>query len=123
VTNLFGSDEWRPILADRQSGVLDPERTRDELTNLMRWRLETALGYNFTHSLRLTNVQGSPLYDMIFATDRDVGDKIMSDVYRSAAVRFPRMRTEIRARQRDLEEAAAGREGFWPWRSSCMTAH
>lgn len=54
ITDLFGSDEWRPILADRQSGVLDPERTRDELTNLMRWRLETVLGYKFTHSIRLT---------------------------------------------------------------------
>jgi three-Cys-motif partner protein len=113
VTDMFGSDEWRPILADRQAGVLDPERTRDELTNLMRWRLETALGYKFTHTLRLTNLQGTPLYDMIFATDHEVGDKIMSDVYRAAAARFPRMRQEIRARRRDQSEAALGSEGFW----------
>lgn len=68
VTNLFGSVEWGPILDGRQSGALDAEHTRDELTNLMRWRLEKALGYGFTHTLRLTNVNGSPLYDMIFAT-------------------------------------------------------
>ena len=110
ITDLFGSDEWRPILSDRQSGVLDPERTRDELTNLMRWRLETVLGYKFTHSLRLTNLQGAPLYDMIFATDHEVGDKIMASVYRAAATRFPQMRREIRARKRDRDEMESGAE-------------
>jgi hypothetical protein len=61
VTDLFGSTEWRPILDGRQSGALDAERTRDELTNLMRWRLEKTLGYGFPHTLRLTNVNGVPL--------------------------------------------------------------
>jgi three-Cys-motif partner protein len=114
VTDLFGSEEWRPVWEARQLGALDPEQTRDELTNLMRWRLETVLGYKFTHSLRVTNVQGTPIYDLIFASDHPVGDKIMSDVYRSAADKFPQMRIEIRARQRDQDEAASGEEGFWP---------
>jgi three-Cys-motif partner protein len=113
VTDLFGSDEWRPILADRQACILDAERTRDELTNLMRWRLERALGYKYTHTLRLTNLQGTPLYDMIFATDHPIGDKIMSDVYRLAATRFPNMRREIRARRQDQGDTAMGSEGFW----------
>ncbi len=79
----FGTDAWRPILADRQSGVLDADCTRDELINLMRCRLETALSYEFTHSPRLTNLWGTPLYDMIFVSDHEVGvDKIMSSVYR-----------------------------------------
>lgn len=76
VTELFGSSEWQPILRGRQTGALDAERTRDELTNLMRWRLEKTLGYGFTHTLRLTNVNGVPLYDMVFATDHAIGDKI-----------------------------------------------
>jgi hypothetical protein len=80
----------------------------------MRWRLEKGLDYGFTHALRLTNVNGVPLYDMIFATDHEVGDKIMSDVYRAAADKFPTMRQEIRARLRDEDEAAQGNEGFWP---------
>jgi len=113
ITDMFGSDAWRPILADRQAGVLDAERARDELTNLMRWQLETVLGYRFTHALRLTNLQGTPLYDMVFATDHPVGDKIMSDVYRAAAARFPQMRREMRARRRDESDAALGSEGFW----------
>ena len=113
VTDLFGSEEWRPILSDRGAAILDAERARDELTNLMRWRLEKGLHYKYTHSLRLTNLKGVPLYDMIFATDHDVGDKIMSDVYRKAAAKFPRMRSEIRARRRDQEEEATGAIGLW----------
>lgn len=108
VTNLFGSTQWRPILDGRRSGALDAEHTRDELTNLMRWRLEKMLGYGFTHTLRRTNVNGVPLYDMIFATDHEVGDKIMRSVYRTAAERFPKMRQEARARRRDRKEQEAG---------------
>lgn len=122
VTNLFGSDDWRPILRDRHCGVLDAARTRDELTNLMRWRLETALGYKFTHTLRLTNLRGTPLYDMIFATDHPVGDKIMSDVYRGAANQFPKMQQEARARQRDLDEAERGSQGLWAYSELAVDA-
>ena len=113
VTDLFGTDQWRPILQARRAGGLDAERTRDELTNLMRWRLEKTLGYGFTHSLRLTNVQGVPLYDMIFATDHPAGEKIMQSVYRSAAERFPQMRQEARARRRDRREQSHGAEGLF----------
>lgn len=108
VTDLFGSTDWKPILAGRRSGELDPARTRDELTNLMRWRLETELRYRFTHSLRLTNVGGAPIYDMVFATDHAVGDKIMKSVYLKAADRFPKMRQEARARRQDRRERDAG---------------
>jgi three-Cys-motif partner protein len=108
VTDLFGCTDWHPILTARRSGALDAAQTRDELTNLMRWRLEQTLGYRYTHTLRLTNVQGVPLYDMVFATDHPVGDKIMRSVYRTAAARFPRMRQEARARRRDRQERDAG---------------
>jgi len=79
-----------------------------ELTNLMRWRLEKTLGYGFTHTLRLTNVYGVPLYDMIFATDHAIGDKIMRSVYQKAAERFSEMRQEARARRRDRKEQESG---------------
>ncbi|WP_018506108.1 class I SAM-dependent methyltransferase [Parafrankia discariae] len=108
VTDLFGSSGWRPILEGRRSGALDPQQTRDELTNLMRWRLETVLGYSFTHTLRMTNVHGVPVYDMVFATDHEIGNKIMKSVYGKAAKRFPQMRQEARARQRDRQERQTG---------------
>jgi three-Cys-motif partner protein len=108
ITALFGSDEWRPILIGRRSGALTPTRSRDEFTNLLRWRLENTLGYTFTHAARLTNAHGNPLYDMVFATDHPVGDKIMTSVYKKAAERFPKMREEARARARDRREANIG---------------
>lgn len=114
VTAVFGSPQWQPILRDRRAGLLTPERTRDELTNLMRWRLEHVLGYRYTHTLRLTNVQGVPLYDMIFATDHPVGDRIMKSVYADAARRFPGMRREAQARRRDRQDREAGTEALFP---------
>jgi len=79
----------------------------------MRWRLERTLGYAFTHTLRLTNVHGVPLYDLVFATDHEIGDKIMRSVYRKAAERFPRMRQEARARRRDRKEQEAGSDALF----------
>ena len=108
VTQLFGCEQWRPILADRRSGELDALGTRDELTNLMRWRIERTLGYRYTHALRLTNTGGTPLYDMVFATDHAAGDRIMRWVYNKAAANFPRMRQEARARRRDRQERDRG---------------
>jgi three-Cys-motif partner protein len=115
ITDLFGTSIWRPILAARRSGLLDPEQTRDELTNLMRWRLEKNLEYRYTHAARLTNTNGTPIYDMIFATDHGVGDKIMKSVYAKAADRFPRMRQEARARRRDRQEFEAGLSGLFSY--------
>lgn len=122
VTDLFGSDEWKPILSARHAGELSAARTRDELTNLMRWRIEKALGYKFTHTLRRTNVGGTPLYDMIFATDHPVGHKIMSSVYNTAARRFPQMREEARARRRDRREAESGGAGLFTYEQVALDA-
>ena len=89
VTRLFGSEDWRPIY-DSLAG----EEAFDEYTNLMRWRLEKTLGYASTHSLRLKNVSGTYIYDLIFATDNAAGDRIMASVYNSALQTNERMRIE-----------------------------
>ncbi|MGQ0467696.1 MAG: three-Cys-motif partner protein TcmP [Sporichthyaceae bacterium] len=122
VTAVFGSQEWQPILRDRRAGLLGADRTRDELTNLMRWRLETVLRYQHTHTLRLTNVQGVPLYDMIFATDHPAGDRIMKSVYAGAARRFPGMRREAQARRRDRQDRESGVEALFPMESLAAEA-
>jgi three-Cys-motif partner protein len=108
ITNLVGSTEWMPILRDRQIDILDPEQSRFELINLMRWRFEHVLGYGWTHPFRLQNVHGGPIYDMIFATDHEAGDRIMRDIYRSAAQRYSQQRYELRARLRDQREQDKG---------------
>jgi three-Cys-motif partner protein len=86
LNRLFGTDDWIAIHQRRQSGEFDPETTRAEFINLLRWRLENVLGYATTHALTLGNVSGIPVYTMIFATDAKPGDKIMSDIYRHASV-------------------------------------
>jgi three-Cys-motif partner protein len=89
VSRLFGSEEWRPIAAS-----LNGQEAFDEYTNLMRWRLENVLGYANTHFLRLNNVSGAYIYDLIFATDNAAGDNIMASVYNSALQSNERMRLE-----------------------------
>jgi three-Cys-motif partner protein len=96
ITRLFGTTAWRPIHELRRAGELTAEEARDEFVNLMRWRLETALGYARTHPLHLKSERGVPLYHMIFATDNKAGDQIMSSIYVAAARAIPDMAREAR---------------------------
>ena len=67
------------------------------MVNLLRWRLEHELGYQLTARIPMRMPSGMPIYDMLFATDHPVGDKIMTHLYRSAAEREPRMRQDAKA--------------------------
>ena len=113
ITDLFGSEQWRPITVDRRRGLLDAEQARDELTNLLRWRIENILGYRHTHTLRVHNVYGGPVYDLVFATDHDVGDRIMRSVYASAVSKFPEMQIEAQAYRADQRENDRGEVGLF----------
>ncbi|MGF1596154.1 MAG: three-Cys-motif partner protein TcmP [Acidimicrobiales bacterium] len=95
-----GGDVWVPIAEGRERGDLSAEEARREYTNLLRWRLENTLGYRYTHSFEVRNTSGSYLYDLVFATDNDAGNKIMGDVYAAAAQRFEQMRVEAYERRR-----------------------
>lgn len=96
ITRLFGTTDWRPIHELRRAGALSAEEARDEFVNLMRWRLESDLGYSRTHPLHLKSERGVPLYHMIFATDNKAGDRIMSSIYAAAARTIPDMAREAR---------------------------
>lgn len=74
----------------------------------MRWRLENALGYKWTHALELMNERDQPLYDMIFATDHDAGNRIMASLYNSAESELSAMRQAAIERRRLLDEEARG---------------
>lgn len=74
----------------------------------MRWRLENALGYKWTHALELMNERDQPLYDMIFATGHDAGNRIMASLYNSAASELSAMRQAAIERRRLLDEEARG---------------
>lgn len=100
MTNMFGTGEWGEIYNDRRAGILSGSEAADEYLNLMRWRLENVLGYRRAHALEVNNEQGARLYNMIFATDNEAGDRIMTHLYDQALVDFPAMRREAIARHK-----------------------
>jgi three-Cys-motif partner protein len=110
LTKMFGTAEWADVYNDRVAGILDGETAADEYLNLMRWRLENILGYRRTHPLEIKNEQGAHLYDMVFATDNEAGDRIMTNLYGHALEDFPAMQKEAIARHKialpplDIEE-------------------
>ena len=108
LTLMFGTEEWQLIYEARLTGAITPARARDEYVNLMRWRLENVLDYKWTHALELMNERDQPLYDMIFATDHDAGNRIMASLYNSAASELPAMRRAAIEQRRLLEEEAKG---------------
>jgi three-Cys-motif partner protein len=114
TTKFFGTEDWKQIHEARKVNQISPEEFRDELVNLMRWRLEKQLGYKWTHTLELKNTQGTPIYSMIFATDHKVGDKIMSHIYAKAADRHPQMRADAAADRQRKREEEEGTPGLFP---------
>ncbi|MEZ5137352.1 MAG: three-Cys-motif partner protein TcmP [Acidimicrobiales bacterium] len=100
---LFGHTGWWPIYEDRITDRIDASQARAEYVNLMRFRLEQGLGYRRTHTIELRNTRGTPMYNMIFATDSDAGDRIMASLYRKAWNKYPEMRQQL-ARQREKEQ-------------------
>ncbi|MGW4058571.1 three-Cys-motif partner protein TcmP [Amycolatopsis sp. NPDC004747] len=100
LTAMFGSEEWIPIIKARRDGALDATGMRWELVNLMRWRLETVLGYRSTHPFTMKNTGGQELYHMIFVSDHEVGDKIMKHLYGKALDQHESMRQDALARRR-----------------------
>ena len=108
IDAMYGCEEWREIYQARLDGQIEPSDARDDYLNLMRWRLETVLGYQWTHPLEIKNENGSPIYYMIFATDHEAGTKIMSSLFAKAAAEFPAMREEVRRLKKRQDEAASG---------------
>jgi hypothetical protein len=70
----------------------------------MRWRLEKDLGYSKTRVFQVKNTSGSEIFDMIFATDHDVGAKIMDWMYRKASQQQAGLQQQAQARRRQTRE-------------------
>lgn len=104
ITALFGFEGWQKIYEARLAESIEPGQAREEYLNLMRWRLETQLGYKWTHPLEVRNEKNHIIYYMIFATDHEAGNRIMSNVYAQAAAEFPAMR-EYALRRRKQQQA------------------
>ena len=91
VTDMYGTDRWWEIYEARLRHH-NPRQARAEYVNLMRWRLEERLGYEWTHTLEVHNERDMPIYHLIFATDHEAGNRIMAHLYNRAVKEFPRMR-------------------------------
>jgi three-Cys-motif partner protein len=98
ATSLFGSDAWKRIHQARRAQQIDGQEARERYVNLYRWQLERDLGYRRSHPIEVKNNHGRPIYHLIFATDSDPGDRIMSHLYGEALTRWPQMREEARRR-------------------------
>lgn len=107
---LAQAENWRRIQLARDLDIISAEDYRDEMVNLQRWRLEQDLGYAMTARIPMRMPSGMPIYDMVFATDHPVGNKIMTDLYRKAAEREPLMRQEAKAKAKDKRSRNAGRD-------------
>lgn len=103
ITAMYGTDEWHHIYEARLAEIMTATRARSEYVNLMRWRLEAELGYRWAHTFEVKNESGHPIYHMIFATDSEPGNDIMTSLYEKAAVRFPQMREEAFHRRRGIQ--------------------
>lgn len=113
VDRMFGTPHWRELWYARRDKALNPEQFRNELVNLMRWRLENELGYGTTIPLEFTNTTGHPIYTVIFATSNTTGNKIMESVFAKHGVALEKMRTTKRVERRlakDIDEGLFGAE-------------
>ncbi len=108
LNRMYGTEQWRAIFEGKVAGELTAAEAREEYVNLMRWRLEKVLGYEHTHSLEMFNTGKSSIYHMVFATDNDAGNRIMSSLYNTAANEFPEMLKQARRRKKRLELDATG---------------
>ncbi|MYD40684.1 MAG: three-Cys-motif partner protein TcmP, partial [Acidimicrobiia bacterium] len=108
IDRLFGTQDWRQIYGARLQQLIEPGQALQEYLNLMRWRLEEILGYEWTHPIEIRNERGDTIYYMVFATDHPVGDEIMRDVYAKAAEEFPKMREEARRFRKQQEDKQHG---------------
>lgn len=109
VDLLYGNSNWRRIQHARERGDISADEYRDEMVNLLRWQLEQTLGYTTTARIPMHMPTGVPIYDMVFATDHYVGEKIMSHLYRKAAEREPQMVAEAKALAAKRREEKSGR--------------
>lgn len=103
MTRMYGTEQWREVYEARLREELNPSEAREEYVNLMRWRLENVLGYRWTHPLEIFNENGVSIYHMIFASDHEVGNRIMTYLYRQAAQELPAMRAQARRLRREQE--------------------
>jgi three-Cys-motif partner protein len=81
VARMFGNEDWRPILADRQAGVISAKQARVRYIQLYAAGLRS-LGYRHVLERGISAaVSRAPRYYLIFASDHPVGNKVMDHCF------------------------------------------
>lgn len=114
ITQMLGTDAWRHIADGRRRGLLTSTQAREEWVNLMRWRLQDELGYAKSHPFTMRNTAGREIYDMIFTSDHDAGDRIMTHLYGKAESEHEEMRQHALALRRDRRAEERGDVALFP---------
>jgi uncharacterized protein DUF6531 len=101
ATRLFGTEEWKRIYELRRDpgSSVDGWAARRAYLNLLRWRLKD-LGYKWTMPLEFRNLQNRPVYEMIFATAHEAGERIMRSLYGRAEIQLDAKREDALAHAR-----------------------
>lgn len=80
LNKIYGNSSWEEIYNKRVSGLSTAEQARDEFLRLYMTQLDE-LGYKFVIERLISGERGHPLYFLIFATDNEVGDRIMKHTF------------------------------------------
>lgn len=114
VSQLYGGEDWRRVMHALRSRRITADQYRREMVNLMRYRLENDLGYRYTHRIPMTmSTNKMTIFDMVFATDHDAGDRIMRHLYNQAAQREPEMMRRALRAKADIEAEKVGQDGLF----------
>lgn len=113
VSRLYGTEDWMRVQHARWDQRITAPQYRAEMVNLMRWRFERDLGYRFTHRIPMRMANKTEIYDMLFATDNEVGDRVMRHLYNQAAQREPIMMREAKRARRRRKEEESGEFGLF----------
>ncbi|MBO0854566.1 MAG: three-Cys-motif partner protein TcmP, partial [Nocardia sp.] len=114
VTRFYGTDKWLNIQTAREGNIITPDQYRDEMTNLIRFRLAQHLGYRYTQRIPMRMRNRTTIYDMVFATDHYAGDNIMKRLYAKAAAREPQMMAEAKQLAKIEQEEKTGKLTLFP---------
>ncbi|WP_239656782.1 three-Cys-motif partner protein TcmP [Mycobacterium riyadhense] len=115
VSKLYGGEDWLRIVRALRARTITADEYRQEMVNLLRFQLETILGYRHTHRIPMKmSTNKMTIFDMVFATDHDTGDRIMRHLYNLAAQREPEMMRRAQAAKAETEAEKAGLIGLFP---------
>lgn len=85
ITKQYGNDDWKEIAKLREMKIISAAESRFYYAEKFRHQLKNILGYETTMSLPVKSDSGKPVYTLVFATDNEVGKKIMSWVMENAS--------------------------------------